>query len=135
MSEKLKTLRIIHFAICAGTILAYIIVGNISIDNLKNVPNIDSSSIVYVIIPVVAILIGNFLFKSQLKKIENNQKLEDNFALYQTASIIRWAILEGTAFFILFSKPDFTIFGIILIVYLVSLMPTEERVKNDLKKY
>ncbi len=129
MSEKLKTLKIIHFAICAGTILAYIVIGNISIDNLKNVPNIDSSSIVYVIIPVAAILIGNFLFKSQLKKIE------DNFALYQTASLIRWAILEGMAFFILFSKPDFVIFGILLIVYLVSLMPTEERIKNDLKKF
>ncbi|GAA4757165.1 MULTISPECIES: MFS transporter [Flavobacterium] len=135
MSEKLKTLRIIHFAICAGTILAYIVIGNISIDNLKNVPNIDSSSIVYIIIPVAAILVGNFLFKSQLKKIENNQKLEDNFALYQTASLIRWAILEGMAFFILFSKPDFVIFGILLIVYLVSLMPTEERIKNDLKKF
>lgn len=133
MSEKLKTLRIIHFAICAGTILTYIIVGNISIDNLKNVPNIDSSSIAYAIIPFVAILIGNFLFKSQLKKIESNQKLEDNFAPYQTASLIRWAILEGMAFFILFSKPDFVIFGILLIVYLVSLMPTEERMKNDLK--
>jgi hypothetical protein len=58
-------------------------------------------------------------------------KLEDKLPVYQTASIIRWAILEGVAFIILILKPDFLIFGILVIIYLIFLRPTEEKITND----
>lgn len=45
---------------------------------------------------------------------------------------MRWAILEGAAFLILFLKPDFVLFGLLIIIYLIFLRPTEERVNNDL---
>ena len=71
------------------------------------------------------------MFKSQLKQVESQANLEEKLPVYQTASIIRWAILEGAAFLILFIKPDLLIFGILLILYLVYLRPTEEKIIND----
>ena len=44
---------------------------------------------------------------------------------------MRWAILEGGAFLILFMKPDLLIFGIVLILYLVVLRPTEQKIVSD----
>lgn len=132
MSEKIKIFRTIHLAICAGVILVYLFVGNIALNALK-IPAFDGASALYFIVPVVAFGLGNFLFQSQLKQIDPKQKLEDSLGMYQTASLIRWAIIEGAAFFILFSNPDFVILGILLIAYLIYLRPTEASIKRDLQ--
>jgi len=131
MSEKIKALQIIHLALCAGAIFTYILLGNISMETLS-VSNIDGSSLVYLGLPIIAFALSNFLFNNQLKQADNKRKLEDNIAVYQTASIIRWAVLQGSAFLILFLKPDFILFGILLIIYLVLLRPTEARMRKDL---
>lgn len=132
MNEKIKTLQIIHLAVCAGTILAYFFVGELSIEKLKNIPTINSSSAIYLFIPVLAFVLSTFLFRSQLKQIDPKLKSEDKLPIYQTASIMRWAVLEGAAFLILFLKPDFILFGILIILYLAFLRPTEDRINNDL---
>ena len=131
MTEKIKTLQIIHLALCAGLIIAYFVIGEISVEKLKTIPIIDVSSIVFAILPFLAIIMANFIFKSQLKQVDRKLKLEDKLPVYQTASIIRWAILEGVAFIILILKPDFLIFGILVIIYLIFLRPTEERISSD----
>ena len=132
MIEKIKILKTIHLAICAGTIFAYLFTGQLSLDKLK-IPTIDSSSIIYIAIPIVAFVLSNFLFQSQLKQVDPKIELENKLPIYQTASIIRWAILEGAAFLILFLKPDFLLFGILILLYLVFLRPTQERIADDLK--
>lgn len=131
MTEKIKTLQIIHLALCAGLIIAYFVIGEISVEKLKTIPIIDASSIVFAILPFLAIIMANFIFKSQLKQVDQKLKLEDKLPVYQTASIIRWAILEGVAFIILIMKPDFLIFGILVIIYLIFLRPTEEKISSD----
>ena len=107
------------------------IVGDISLETLQ-VPTVDSASIIYLAIPVLAFVLSSILFKAQLKQIDPKLKLEDKLPIYQTASIMRWAVLEGAAFIILFLKPDFILFGILLIIYLLFLRPTEEKINNDL---
>ncbi|WP_125722448.1 MFS transporter [Flavobacterium ustbae] len=131
MTEKIKTLQIIHLAICAGTIIAYYIVGDLSLETL-NIPTINSTSIIYLAIPVLAFVLSSILFKAQLKQIDPKLKLEDKLPVYQAASIMRWAVLEGATFLILFVTPEFILFGIFILVYLVFLRPTEERIINDL---
>jgi len=76
--------------------------------------------------------LSNFLFKSQLKNIDSKLSFDDKFPTYQTASLSRWAVLEGAAFIILFYNKDYLIFGILIIIYLILLMPTEDRIKKDL---
>ncbi|KAF2331900.1 MFS transporter [Flavobacterium daemonense] len=131
MSEKIKMLQIIHLAICAGTIIAYYILGDLSIENL-HIPVIDSSSVIYVLIPVFAFVLSGFLFRFQLKQINPKLKLEEKFPIYYTASIMRWAVLEGAVFLILVLKPDFILFGILILIYMIFLRPTAERIDNDL---
>ncbi|MCL5127189.1 MULTISPECIES: MFS transporter [unclassified Algibacter] len=131
MEEKLKVIKIIHLALCAGLVMAYILVGNVTSINF-NMPPLSQSNIIYVLIPVIAYVFSNFMFKTQLKNADRKLKPEDNMALYQTASIIRWAILEGAAFIILFLNKDFVLFGILIIIYLALIHPTEDRVKTDL---
>lgn len=134
MQQKLKTLRVIHLALCAGLIMAYIIIGQItSLDALK-LPEMDNDSIIYLLIPFMAFSVSNVLFKMQLKKANPKASLEENLPVYQTASIMRWAILEGAAFILLILKKEFILFGILLIVYLITIHPTEDRIKRDLNK-
>jgi len=134
MRDKLQTLKIIHVSLVIGLLLAYFILGDLmNLENLK-MPTIDSSSIVYLIIPVFAVLASGFMFKSLVSKIDSKLDFDAKIAPYQTASIIRWAILEGAAFLILLLKPDFLIFGLLIIVYFILIRPTKSRMENDLNK-
>ncbi len=72
------------------------------------------------------------MFKNMISKIDSNLSDEAKINTFQTSSIIRWAILEGAALVLLFLKPDFFIFGIIIIIYLLTIRPTEDKVNNDL---
>ena len=124
----------IHFAIITGLIIAYfIILDKGAITNFKT-PKIDTDSIVFVLLPILAILLSNFMFKNMIGKIDSKSNIEDKISVYQTASIIRWAILEFAAFFLLFSKQELFAFGLIIILYLLILRPTEDKLKNDLKE-
>ncbi len=131
MTEKLKTIKTIHLAICAGVIIAYFMIGDLSsLENLE-MPIIDKASVIYLLIPISSIFLSNLLYKSQVNNIDSKLKLEEKIPFYQTASIIRLAILEGAAFLILFLKPDFLIFGILIIVYIIFLRPTETQFRKD----
>ncbi len=133
MNEKIKVLQIIHLGICAGTIVAYLFVGDFSVEIL-NVPSIDSSDLIYFAIPILALFLSNFLFRSQLKQVNPKLKPEDNLPIYQTASIIRWSVLEAAALLILFLKPELLVLGILMIIYLVSLRPTEDKIVSEFSK-
>ncbi len=127
----MKTLQIIHFVFCTGVIFCYLLTGSITIDNL-NILNIDGSSLVYLGLPVIAFVLSDFLFKNQLKQADTNRKVEENFPVYQSASLIRWTVLVGAAMLIAVLKPDFIIFGMLMIAYLAFVKPTETRMKKDL---
>lgn len=130
MTQKIKALKLIHVAICAGMIVAYIFAGQFTIEQLKG-QAIGTDDLVYLTIPVAAFLLSNFLFRARLKQVDPRLRIEEKLPDYQTASLIRWAILEGGAFLILFMKPDLLIFGILLILYLIYLRPTEQKIVSD----
>jgi hypothetical protein len=132
MKEKLKTLQIIHLAITLGVAFAYFFVLDKNVFTNIKIPAINSNSIIYALIPVLSIVLSNIMFKNMISKIDSNLSDENKINVYQTSSIIRWAILEGAAFVLLFLKPDFFIFGIVIIVYLLTIRPTEDKLKNDL---
>ncbi len=132
MKEKLKVIKIIHLALCSGVIAAYLLLGDVNNITNVDITNINSLDTVYLLIPFLAYFLSNFLFKSQLKNIDTTLDIEENFQFYQTASLMRWAILEGAAFIILFMKQDFMILGVLIILYLIFLRPTLDRIKADL---
>lgn len=55
MFAKVKSLQSIHLAFCMGAILFYLFIGEISMENL-NIPNVDSSSLVYLALLVLGYL-------------------------------------------------------------------------------
>tara|TARA_R110002073_G_scaffold108336_5_gene243506 strand:+ start:87283 stop:87693 length:411 start_codon:yes stop_codon:yes gene_type:complete len=134
MKEQIKTIQIIHLALTLGLVLAYYFLAEIdSLEDLIIFPAIDKNSIVYLLIPFVAYIFSNFMFKNMLSKIDTKLKIEENLGAYQTASLVRWAILEGAAFIIITNKPDFILFGVLLIVYLAILRPSENNITSHLK--
>jgi hypothetical protein len=131
VKEKVKTLQTIHLAICAGVAIAYYFIGNINTEIL-NTKILSIENIPYILIPIGAIIVSKSLFKTQLKQIDKELTIEENLPIYQTASILQWAIIEGAAFAILFLKPEFIILGIMTILYLVKLRPTESSVNEEM---
>ena len=130
MLQKIKTLKIIHLAMVAGVTLAYFIIGDF--ENILNL-EIDEASLVYSFIPAVAYVLSNFIFKNILNNIKEGDNDDEKFAIYQTASIIKWAVLEGACFLILVLKPDFLLFGVILLFYMILLAPKEDKIFQLLK--
>lgn len=131
MEEKLKAVKTIHIALILGLVLAYFFAGNLLNFDFFQIPEIESSTYPFLLIPVAAIFLGNFLYKQQLKNADKRLPLEDKIGVYQTASLIRWAVVEGAAFVILFVKPELIVIGLLLIVYLVFLKPSKEGMKRD----
>jgi len=125
MNQKIKTLKIIHLALVAGVTFAYFLIGD-----FKNILNleIDNSSLIYSFIPAAAYVLSNFIFNNVLKNIKEDNSDDEKFAIYQNASIFKWAVLEVACFLILFLKPDFILFGVILLFYMILLAPKEEKI-------
>ena len=135
MEQQLKVFKIIHLALIAGLILSYYFLGDLGNLTELTFPTVNSENYIYLFIPIAAFIVSNLLFKHFVSKIDNNLSVQQKLVSYQTASIIRWAILEGAAFLILLIYPEFLLFGILLIVYLALLIPTEARIKRDLNQF
>ena len=131
MKEKMKTIKTIHIALVLGITMAYFILGNMQTLDFLKIPKMESSMFIYLLMPLASIILGNFLYKQQLKNANANLALEEKMGYYQTASLIRWAMIEGAAFFILLVKNELLIIGLILILYMVFLKPSEEAMKRD----
>lgn len=129
MNQKIKTLKIIHLALIAGITLAFTFLGNFKtmFDMV-----IDDSSLFYAFIPAIAYVSSNFIFKNMLRNIQKDASNEEKLAIYQSASIARWAIIEGACFLILILKPDFLLLGVILLIYLILLAPKKAQIFQTL---
>ena len=133
MKAQLKVFRIIHLALVAGLLVAYFVLGNLSDFSQLKLPTLNNDNMIYLAIPIAAFIISNLMFKMLISKIDNALSLKEKIVPYQSASIVRYAIIEGAAFLILILKPELIVFGLLLIVYLALLMPTEQRIKRDLQ--
>ena len=131
MREKIRTLKIIHLALVAGVGMAYIMNGNW--DSLQFPDTSDFTEFgVFLFIPLAAVVFGQVLFTRLVKAIDPESSLDEQYGAYMTASLIRWAFLEGAAFMLLFVVPVFIGVGVLLILYLAFLRPSEARVMRDL---
>lgn len=129
MDSKIKVLKIIHFALLAGASIAYFILGDVF--NLKT-PKLEGENLYYIFIPAIAVLISNFVYKKSISGIDKKKTTDAKITEYQAASLKRWAILEGGSFLILILKPELLLFGLLLLVYLLLVRPTKEKIENEL---
>lgn len=134
----LKTLTFIHAflvigLLALGTFTYFFGVGFVGQFNV-------TGDILIYLVPLVAML-GYFgskmLFNKQLKTIEKTDLLQTKLAKYQTASILKYALIEGPAVlaFIIFMSNGYTLYfsiAVCLVVYLAVQRPTKEKLIQDL---
>lgn len=140
--NKLNTIRIIHLAFCAGPSLFLAMAlllnqggVNFSFDNIGTEPGL----IIAPIMTITLIPVSAFIFKTLLKKALENSGIavSDKLMQYQTAFIIRCALIESAALFngvmlLITGNVILLIFGVIAIAVLWLARPTKEKVQEDL---
>ncbi|AEM71042.1 hypothetical protein Murru_2003 [Allomuricauda ruestringensis DSM 13258] len=134
----LKTMSILHMGIAAAPVVLgaffYFKTGDAAL-NFSN-----SSDIFLAIVPVVAlasIFLGDLIFKKNLKSLPENATLKNKLAKFQTASIIKYGLMEGGALFciVVFANSQnltYLIIGVFLICYLFLQRPTKQKIERAL---
>jgi hypothetical protein len=135
MKEKFKIIKTMRLFLVSGVTITYFLIGDLESMNFLEYKEIDSSNFIYIVVPIIAIILGNYLYKDQLKNVDKRLKLEEKIGTYQTASLIRWATIEGAAFFVLFYNTEFVLIGMLLILYMLFLKPSEQKMKLDFQKF
>lgn len=134
----LRTFSIIHYSIFAGILLfafyIYFLDSNTTLDLYPE------NDIFFYIVPAIAVLgfIGsNIIFKAYLNSLSINNSLKGKLTGYQSASLIKYVLIEGPAFlainmFMNEGNLYYMIIAGVLIAYFFMLRPSREKIINDL---
>lgn len=132
----LKTISILHIALVAGPLL----LGTFFYlqTDVSTTSEDDMMIYIFPLLGVAGIFVGQFLFKQLTSKLKKDATLSSKLATYQTASLVRWALVEGPALlnFVWFGNTSNSLFlaiGATLLIYLFLLRPTKTKIQNDLK--
>lgn len=132
-----RTLSIIHtvllVALIAFGIFTYY-------QNSSFIARMNPQDLFIYIVPVVAAagyFLSQLLFKKKLATISKEDKLQIKLGKYQTASLIKYALLEGAGFLALMAyywsgNALHLVIAIALIAYLFVQRPTADKIKKEL---
>lgn len=134
----LRTCAIIHLALTIGQVLFAIVAIFQSKKIMINVRNIHDP-LLY-LVPLFAVsgsVLGNVLYKSKVNSIPKTDSLKGKLTAYQSAMIIRFALLEGPSLFgivafMLTGELFFLIVSAMLIIYFIYLKPTKSSIQDAL---
>ena len=134
----LKTITLLHMALSTGPIIAgFIFYNSTSIKEYKEAAG-DFFIYVFPLIGLIGVLASAFMFKTLTKNIAEKSSLQEKLAAFQSASLIRYALLEGPALLNLvwFSKTGnllyLTVAGV-LVLLLVLQRPTRLKIDRELQ--
>ncbi len=133
----LKTLSLIHAACCSGLLLC---AGVVFFLNGSFSSSIDSDDVFVYVVPIVAMAgyFGSaFLYKELINKLTKDQSLVQRLRQYQTANIIKYALIEGPAFLAIVAyfqsgNALFMMIAACLIAYLIFQRPTLEKLQQEI---
>ena len=94
MKEKFRVFIIIYAALLAGIIVMAFLTGAIDFEKIFRLAE---EELPWLFLPVAAITLSELLYRNTMKQLETKTDEDERIAVYQTASLIRWAILEGAA--------------------------------------
>lgn len=134
----LTSLSIVHIALAMGQILFALV--TIFLNKDKETAIWYVNDVFVFVLPVVALLgalTGNILFKNQVLALQKKESLKEKLTGYQSAFIIKLALLEGPALFgivcyLITGNLFHIIIAGLIILYFMSLKPGKEKVENDL---
>lgn len=133
----LKTLTIIHIGLVSGLVIFTVFA--VFTTNAFIAQTADQSVWIYVtpIVAATAYFMSQFIFRKNLEAINRQTGLDEKLKTYMTASIVKYAILEGAgllaivAYFLSGNALHLTL-AIALIAYLLVQRPTTGKVLKDL---
>ncbi len=133
----LKTLSFMHLALVIGlsifTVLAFT-------QNMDFNTETDTKNVLLYIVPIAA-LIGyfgsQFLFKKLLMRITDTDSLEEKLKKYQSASHLKYALIEAPAFLALFAYYNSgnalpLVIAVCLLVYLFVQKPSKQKILMEI---
>lgn len=137
--EALKTLRILHFALLSGKIFFSLVVLFLFYNGMEPT-GVELSRTFTFIIPVFVVsgyVASHLLFRNRVGVARTAKDLTEKLTHYRAALIVRWALLEGPAFFaivvyMLTSELIFLGWAAIIILYFITLWPTVAKTVTDL---
>ncbi|MCF8297420.1 MAG: hypothetical protein K9J13_07765 [Saprospiraceae bacterium] len=136
-----KSLKIIHIALVIGISFFGIFAFIIHYNKLMEVDSPELSSMFGFIVPIFfvgGIAASFILFKRKINSIKFKPKFSDKMFEYRSALILRYALLEGPAFFslviyLLLGEWIFLVYAAIIIIIFLTIKPTFEKAVIDLE--
>lgn len=131
---EFKSLNIIHLALVVGCTLFFIIVNFVLRDHF-NVPTFEAGdvfTIPAIILILLAVFGSPFVFMRAISTVAEDASLDEKMTRYRTASIIKWALIEGPCLFLIVCtllSPSLFYIGasFILIFLLIMNRPSKEK--------
>lgn len=134
-----KTNIIIYLALLAGPLVYLIFKFPDSINTDLNVEqHLDSQTYIAILLTFGGVIAGYFMYLQLVSKIDLEDALSIKMAKLQTALIMKYALLEGPAFYAFFAYADsnnlYHLFlGLLPIMVMLLYFPTQEKLKIALK--
>lgn len=133
----LKTLTTIHMTLCGGLMLLGILV---YYNNGKFTAHMNPQDIFIYIVPIAATagyFLSQLLFQKQVQAISIEAALSAKLGKYQSASLIKYALLEGPGFLALIAyywsgNALYLVIAIALTAYLFVQRPTAAKMRKAL---
>ncbi len=134
-----SSLKIIHFALTAGVVLFLLIAIALQFKGFE--PELKEMEMILLGITVLAaisgIFTGNLLFRRRLEQLVEQKSLEKKLLGYQSALLLKYALVEGPAFFTivayhLTANILFPVITVLLVFTMVLFAPRKEKLISDL---
>jgi ABC-type multidrug transport system permease subunit len=134
-----RTLTIMHLAFF-GSILGFAIISYVLVKNhLLDFETIDLTFLIILLsLSIFGIVGGTIIKKNVLQTSKSKKSLREKLGIYQTATLIRYATIEGPALFaivayIITEQFIFLLIGSALLLYFLSLRPNKSKIATELQ--
>lgn len=135
-SQQLKVVQIIYGALIMGVILlSAFLFYTLETPFFK----FDKNDLYTIVVPVIGgsgVVISSIIYKKLLLKITAKDNLHHKLAKFQSATIVKGALIEGPALFSSFMVTQtnnllFYVYTAVLVVIMYLLFPTKQRFEKD----
>lgn len=141
MNTKLKTLQIIHLALCSGVFLFTLVTIFLNRELIFFDANPQTTAPFNPIFPIMGLITISgsiFFYRNLISKIDKSAPADTKINMYQSAFIISAALLEGGALFnivgfFITQNTFFLIFGLANFAFLVLKRPTKDKLISALQ--
>lgn len=137
--EYLKALKVIHIGLTAGVVFFLIIAAVLQFTGFE--PELKEMEMVLLGITgfaaVSGIFAGNLIFRKRIDQLVELKNLNEKLTGYQSALIVKYALVEGPAFFtivayLLTANILFPVITAFLVFVLVLSAPRKDKLISDL---